>query len=367
MVKKAQVVLLIRDIKQKMAGLNDYARFDMAAGFNAVVLHESSRDILAIRTPLGLYRPTRLPFGPKNNPSQFQKVVESLVNASPEYGTNIFVYLDDILVAAKTEAELLQLVSAVIQGVSQRGGTLKPNKIRIGYAQEVILGSEISVEGIRPSPAHVQAVQDIALPQNASEMRSLIGLFTYFFEHFPNFSERMAPLHQYARDGVVFPSPLPQDVSVAISRFKADMMLQPLLIPFDPGQQLYIDTDASLVAIGSCLYHRSPEGFRRPIAYFSKKFTPTESAWAPYVREAFGLAWTLQKATDFVEAAQMTPIVLIDQKPLLWLFKARSPKVVRWVVEILQELDFKLVYRPGPKCSSRCFLKSSLCLARYSD
>ena len=53
MVKIAQVVPLIRDIKQKMAGFNYYARFDMAAGFNAVVLHESSRDILAIRTPLG--------------------------------------------------------------------------------------------------------------------------------------------------------------------------------------------------------------------------------------------------------------------------------------------------------------------------
>jgi len=349
MLKIAQVVPLISDVKRKLAGFAYYARFDMAAGFNAVVLHESCRDVLAIRTPLGLYRPTRLPFGPKNNPSQFQKVVESLVNASPAYGKNIFVYLDDILVGANAEADLIQFVAIVAHGVGQRGGTLKPSKIRIGYTQEVILGSEISAFGIRPSPAHVQAVQDIALPQNSSEMRSVIGLFTYFFEHFQNFSERMAPLHHYARDGVVFPSPLPQNVLNAISDFKRDMQSQPLLVPFDPGQQLYIDTDASLVALGSCLYHRAHDGSRRAIAYFSKKFTSAESAWAPYVREAFGLAWTLQKATDFVQAAQMTPIVFIDQKPLLWLNKARSPKVVRWVVEILQELDFKLLYRPGPQ------------------
>jgi len=86
-----------------------------------------------------------------------------------------------------------------------------------------------------------------------------------------------------------------------------------------------------------------------PIAYFSKKYTLAETRWAPYVREAYALTWALSKSKDFVQAAQETPIVFIDQKPLLWLSSARSPKVVRWVVEILQELDYKLVYRPGPE------------------
>jgi len=65
----------------------------------------------------------------------------------------------------------------------------------------------------------------------------------------------MAPLHKYARDGVMFPSPLPKEVQDAINNFKVDMVQRPLLVPYNPGQQLYIDTDASLIAAGSCIYH----------------------------------------------------------------------------------------------------------------
>jgi len=206
-------------------------------------------------------------------------------------------------------------VKEVVEGVRSR---LKPSKVRIGYPTEIILGSAFSAGGLRPSPAHVAAVVPaLALPTNPSEMRSVIGLFTYFFEHFGWFSARMAPLHKYARDGVMFPSPLPKDVQDAINTFKVDMVQRHLLVPYNPGQQLYIDSDASLIAAGSCIYHLSASGERRPIAYFSKKFSQAETNWAPYVREAYALAWTLEKAKHFVEAAQLTPIVF-DQKPLMW-------------------------------------------------
>jgi hypothetical protein len=349
LIKVAQVVPLISDIKQKLAGFRCYARFDMTAGFNAISLEEGSRDVLAIRTPLGLFRPTRMPFGPKNNPSKYQKIVESLVNHLEGYCSKIFVYIDDILIGADDEDELTQMVQQVLVSVTRRGGTLKPKKIRIGYSSEVILGSEISFEGIRPSAAHVAAVQAIRLPSDPSEMRSVIGLFTYFFEHFPRFSERMAPLHRYSRNGCDFPKTLPSDVVSAIQAFKDEMKTQPLLVHYDPSRQLYIDSDSSLIAAGCCVYHKAPNGAREPIAYFSKKYTLAETRWAPYVREAYALTWALSKSKDFVQAAQDTPIVFIDQKPLLWLSSARSPKVVRWVVEILQELDYKLVYRPGPE------------------
>ena len=184
----------------------------MAAGFNAVELDKASRDVLAVRTPLGLFRPTRMPFGPKNNPSKYQRIVESLVNKLPTFNKNIFVYLDDILVGANSEQELVQLVRDVVQGVAARGGTLKPSKVRIGYATEIVLGSEVSAAGLRPSPAGMEAVQAIRLPTNPSEMRSLIGLFNYFFEHFDRFSERMAPLHKFAKDGDEFPATLPKPV-----------------------------------------------------------------------------------------------------------------------------------------------------------
>ena len=77
-----------------------------------------------------------------NNPSKYQKIIESLVNRSPYFLKKIFVYMDDLIVAADSEAELLELVNTVVRAVAGRGGTLKPTKVRIGYHREVVLGSE---------------------------------------------------------------------------------------------------------------------------------------------------------------------------------------------------------------------------------
>ena len=75
-----EVVPNIRDIKGKLAGRKYFAKFDMAAGFNNVLIDEPYRDILAVRFPKGLFRPVRMPFGPKNNPSKYQRIVESSVS-----------------------------------------------------------------------------------------------------------------------------------------------------------------------------------------------------------------------------------------------------------------------------------------------
>ena len=45
------------------------------------------------------------------------------------------------------------------------------------------------------------------------------------------------------------PPHCPKKVQDAINNFKVDMVQRPLLVPYNPGQQLYIDTDASLMQL----------------------------------------------------------------------------------------------------------------------
>jgi transposase InsO family protein len=349
LLKVAQVVPNIAGLKQDLRGFNYYARFDMASGFSAIELEEASRDVLTVRTPLGLFRPTRMPFGPKNCPSKYQRIMETLFVDHPAFNKNLFVYLDDVLVGCDTEEELRQLVIDVSERVAARGGTLKPSKIRVGYPTEDILGSELSKSGMRPSHSHVRSVLNIQTPKTVTEMRSVVGLFSYFLEHFENFSDTIDPLRPFTRDGVTFPVKLPDAVLQAIDTLKRTMVSRPLLVSFDPERQLHIDTDASQIGIGACAYYLTDEGVKQPVCYFSKKFAPAESNWAAYVREAYAIVWTLGRVRDMVEASELPPIVHTDHKPLLWLKQAKSPKVVRWVVEVIQDLDYSIEYRPGPE------------------
>ena len=56
-----------------------------------------------------------------------------MVSAHPLFGKNLHVYMDDILIGADSEEELVELIRFVVLSVGERGGTLKPTKIRIGY------------------------------------------------------------------------------------------------------------------------------------------------------------------------------------------------------------------------------------------
>ena len=107
MARDAQELPLISDIKNKLRNKKFYARFDHTAGFNELTLDDPSREILAFHTPKGLHQPVRLPFGPKNGPTIYQKVSAAISSDVKGYGVSLFVYNDDVIRYADDEAELV--------------------------------------------------------------------------------------------------------------------------------------------------------------------------------------------------------------------------------------------------------------------
>jgi hypothetical protein len=210
-----------------------------------------------------------------------------------------------------------------------------------------VLGPQVSEDedGIRPSPNHLEAIDRIAYPHNAKETQRLLGLFNYFRLHSKDFSRRMAPVQPYTSRTGSWQN-MDQAAIEAIDDFKEEMKRAPLLVPFDPSRQLWIDTDASAEGMGFVVYHVSDTGARHPIGYYSKKFSKSERAWSPYVREAYCVYWALTTVKLMVECTLQPVKVLVDQRSLQWMKKARSPVVVRWMLQ-LQELRFYVTYRPG--------------------
>ena len=105
--------------------------------------------------------------------------------------------------------------------------------------------------------------------------------------------------------------------------------------PFD------VATDASLVAIGAELSQRS-----RPVAYYSKKLTPTESRYHVTDREMLALYLACMKWRHYVQGRVCT--VYTDHQPLVYIHTQPhlNARQARWL-ERLAEFDIKIVHRPG--------------------
>ena len=117
--------------------------------------------------------------------------MESILSGLP----NVVVYLDDILVTGPTEAEHLATLEEVFRRLHEAGLCLKNEKCVFMAPSLVYLGHKIDVEGLHPVPEKVKAIREAPTPKNVSELKSHLGLLSYYSKFLPNLSTVLAPLY----------------------------------------------------------------------------------------------------------------------------------------------------------------------------
>ena len=113
-----------------------------------------------INTHRGLYRYTRLPFGVASARAIFQCTMETLLRGLPM----VVVYIDDILVAGRSQEEHLTNLTQVLRRLDDAGMRLKKEKCSFCLSEVEYLGHSISAEGLRPSMSKVKAITDAPNP-----------------------------------------------------------------------------------------------------------------------------------------------------------------------------------------------------------
>ena len=114
----------IDDIFASLEGGKIFSKLDLAHAHQQVPLDEASKKFTTINTRKGLYQYTRLPFGVSSAPAIFQRMMEGLLQGIP----NESVYLDDILIAGKTEQDHLAILEKILSRLQNAGIWLKRSK-----------------------------------------------------------------------------------------------------------------------------------------------------------------------------------------------------------------------------------------------
>ncbi|MBW0511413.1 hypothetical protein O181_051128 [Austropuccinia psidii MF-1] len=85
----------------KLAKVKDITEMDCMKGFHQNLVKQNSMKLLRIIFHMGIYEYTRIPFGIKNAPAHFQRMMDTIFQEEILEGWMV-VYIDDIIIYSET-------------------------------------------------------------------------------------------------------------------------------------------------------------------------------------------------------------------------------------------------------------------------
>ena len=116
----------ITDILDQSGGAKYFSVLDLASGFHQIPMDPESRAKTAFSTPFAHLEFTRMPFGLKNAPATFQRLMDHVL--SGHQGIELFVYMDDIVVYGQSLEEHARKLRALLGRLKEAGLALQPEK-----------------------------------------------------------------------------------------------------------------------------------------------------------------------------------------------------------------------------------------------
>ena len=335
----------VDDLYTSLAGGKTFTKLDLSRAYLQLILDEESHEYVTINTHKGLFRYTRLPFGVSVAPSVFQRTLESLLAGIP----NVCIFLDDILVTGKTEAEHMENLRLVLQRLQNAGLKVNKQKCEFFRSSVTYLGHRIDRHGLHPTTEKVEAIRNAPNPTNVKELKAWLCLVNYYGRYMENLSSKRAPLYMLLKKGVKWMWSKTQED--AFIEGKEALQSDALLVHFDPNKPLVLACAASPYGCGAVLSHQMPDGTERPIAYASRSLSVAEKNYSQLDREALSLIFGVKKFHQYLYGAHFT--LLTDQRPLLGLLGENRPippnasgRIQRWAL-VLAGYNYTIRHRSG--------------------
>jgi hypothetical protein len=347
----------IDDVMDSLDGALFYSSCDATHGFWQLRLHDSDIPKTAFRTPAGLYQWRVLPMGLSNSPAVFQRTMASFFQKEVTLsngvkvvalGTFIQIYMDDLLIYSKTAEEHLEHLSIVFEILKANQIYLNPKKCEFNKPEVRFLGHLVSKEGIRPDPDKVKVMKEWPVPTDKNELYRFLGFANYFRLFIRGYATIASPLYPLTQCNTKtdFAEKWTTIQQECFEALKFALSTAPTLKLPDFDQPFEVVVDASNIAIGAVLLQD-----KRPVAYESRKLSPTEVRWTTTERELYAAVHALKQWRCYLQHPTHQFTLWTDHNPNIFFSDGNTPltaRQARWQ-EILGPYNFQWKYKKGPE------------------
>lgn len=332
------------DILDRMGKSRWFTILDLKSGYWQIALDEESIPKTAFSCNRGHFEWLRAPFGLKNLPKQFNRIMKLLFG----HLESVENYYDDLPIHTITFYQHYDEVEKVFGILRNANLKINPKKCKWFQNSVTVLGHVIGSGNIAMDPDKVRAISEMKAPINIKQVQQFLGLCGYYRKFIKNFSHIANPLFSLLKKDTIWK--WSSNCDEAFEMLKTELTSYPILRNVDFEKEFIIYTDASGVALGAILSQKDGEN-EYVCAYASRKLKPAEMHYGISEKECLAVLFGIKKFRVYVHGTKFT--VVTDHSALCWLMKITDPtgRLARWSI-YLQAYDFIIKHRKGRKHSN---------------
>ncbi|MCO5607015.1 hypothetical protein L7F22_061206 [Adiantum nelumboides] len=197
-------------------------------------------------------------------------------------------------------------------------------------------------DGIEMTQDKIKAIQEALAPTNAGEVSSFLGYVNFYRRFVAKLAELASPMYALTKKEAVFT--WDTKCQEGFENIKEIISRKPILKQPKWNMIFHVHVDASGVALGEIL--AQPEGVDFPIYFASRRFSQAEQVYTTIEREALGMVFAVQMFRHYLLGNFF--VFYVDHQALLYLINkvVIQGMLFKWML-LLQEFEFKIIYKPG--------------------
>jgi hypothetical protein len=188
-----------------------------------------------------------------------------------------------------------------------------------------------------------QTIEDYPTPRSVKQLKSYLGLMSYYRRFVSNFSRIATSLHKLLKKDVAYE--WSGEHERAFQTLKGKLISPPVFKYPDFNRSFILTTDASGEGLGAVL-SQGDLGKDLPVAFASRTLNQAEKNYSTTEKELLAIVWGMRYFRPYLYGKQF--LVVTDHKPLTWIMNVKDPGslLLRWRIK-LEEYDYEVVYRKG--------------------